>query len=251
MKWRRIIPTCITLGILWLGFESILKSMAGAYMAAAQLIVLAGILDGLDGEVARLFRGVTTFGAKLDSYVDAVTFGVAPAVMAYAAVWGEFGGWGLLFAFAILASGVIRFARYQVKEARVKQHTFRGLPIPVSAIWMSMLILFSESSILLEGKFFLDKPTVVLLMWVCTIAFLLLQVSNVRYAKPTKEMIAVGLIGAALLMAVMRNPVLGFCLATCIALLVFAFAVPFHLLRHLEEEDAEEEHPVKLRRWFR
>jgi len=249
MKWRRIIPGCLTLGILFFGFKSVLSTIAGDYVLAAQWIVLAAILDGLDGEVARMFRGVTTFGAKLDTYVDCITFGFVPAVMVYQAVWCEMGVWGTVFAAGMMFSGAIRFARYQYKESRIGQHSFRGLPIPVCAIWVSMIVLLTESPMLADGRFPIDKGSVAVVMWVLAIAFLLLQVSNVRYVKPTKELIGWGLAGTFALMAIMGKPVLVFCLSSCVAIAFYAVVMPFLTMRQVTvEEEEEEEAPVELRR---
>lgn len=249
MKWRRNIPTCITLGILLLGFHSILKSIAGEFVPAAQFIVLAAILDGLDGEVARLFRGITNFGARLDTYVDTISFGAAPAVLVYQAMWQDYGMWGTVVVSFIVIAAVIRFARYDYKQSRVGHHTFRGLPIPVSGVWMAMYVILTESNTLAEGKFFLDHGPLALVMWACTFAFLILQVSRVRYAKPTKEVIGFGLLATVVLMAVMGRPVLAFCIGTCVGLCFFAFAVPFYVHGNFpEEEEDSEEQPVEVRR---
>jgi len=247
MKWRRIIPGLLTLTILFLGFLSMLKCLEGNIVLAAQLIVLAAILDGLDGEVARLFRGVTTFGAKLDTYVDIVTFGVAPAVLVYSATWKDAGAWGVLVAFCVVASGVIRFARYSVSQSRVKQHTFGGLPIPVSAVWMSMLVLLTESTLLDDGRYLLDRGALILLMWLVAFAFLLLQVTNIRYAKPHKEWIGFALGVTVVAMFVTGKPALAFCICTCISMFFFALVMPF--LFHTREDESDEEEAIAIRRW--
>jgi len=248
MKWRRTVPTAITLSILLFGFHSVLRSIGGEFVAAAQLIVLAAILDGLDGEVARLFRGVTTFGAKLDTYVDIVTFGVAPAILVYQVMWIEHGFWGTALVAAILVSAVVRFARYPYKESSPRYHSFKGLPIPVSAVWMAMFVILTESPMLDDVAFPLQQTQLASLMWVCAIAFLLLQVSNVRYAKPTKEMIGLGLLVLFMLILVFGRPELTFCLASCAALLLFAFAGPLYVNEQLADEETEEEAPVEVHR---
>ena len=245
MKWRRIVPTCLTLTILHFGFQSILQSAMGHYVLAAQFIFLAGIIDGLDGEVARLFRGVTTFGAKLDTYVDVIAFGVAPAALAYHAVWHEMGSWGVAFSTAIVASGVIRFARYQVKESRVGHHTFRGLPIPVCGLWIALIILLTESG-MLPGWFPLDSASLAVAMWAFALVFLFLQISNVRYAKPTKEMVGGGLFASFALMVAVRQPLLGFCLNATAALLFYAVVLPIYVHGTMPVEE-EDEDPVEVR----
>jgi hypothetical protein len=112
-----------------------------------------------------------------------------------------------------------------------------------------MIVLLTESSLLADGRFPIDKASVAVTMWVLAIAFLILQVSNVRYVKPTKELIGWGLVGTFALMAVVRKPVLVFCLSSCIAIAFYAVVLPFLTMRQTPaEEEEEEEAPVELRR---
>lgn len=245
MKTRRIIPTLITLSMLLCGFHAMLQAIHGNFFQAAQLIVLAAILDGLDGEVARLFRGVTTFGAKLDTYVDTVSFGVAPAMVAYLAVWQDYGFLGMVVVSAILFSAVLRFSMYEMKQSRVKHSTFRGLPIPVSAVWIAMIILFGDTNILLKTGFTAQGPLLVF-MWVCAMVFVVLQVTRVRYMKPNKEMIGFSLAATVVLMIVTRQPVLTFCVATCVSMLAFGFLNPLYAHRFVEEEETDPEESILL-----
>lgn len=239
MKFRRFVPFCLTASILLLGFESILRAAAGQYLEAAHFILFAAILDGLDGEVARLFKGVTTFGAKLDTYVDTVCFGVAPGVLAYYSVFQEYGRLGWFVSGLFLLSGVVRFAMYQVKEARVKSHSFKGLPIPVNAVWVALVTIFAQTGFF--GRIEGGAEVLIQLMWACSLVFVVLQVTRIRYAKPHKEAIACGLLLVLALSVIFRNPGLGFCLSTAIGMLYFAFVSPVLAARHgLEEEEDEE-----------
>lgn len=147
MNTRCIYPTTITVGILALGVAAMALAASGSHVIAAQLILLAAILDGLDGEVARLTRGHSRLGANLDTYVDLVSFGVAPALLVYQSTWHVFGLQGWLIAFMIVLSGVIRFAHNHDHEEEQGRHTFRGLPIPISAGWMATIVLFNRSEV--------------------------------------------------------------------------------------------------------
>ena len=84
-NWRQIIPTLFTLAAMLCGFFSILFALEGElyYLLSAQFIMLAMILDGIDGKVARMLKGTTAFGAELDTYVDMMAFGLAPAILIY------------------------------------------------------------------------------------------------------------------------------------------------------------------------
>ncbi|MDP6847917.1 MAG: CDP-alcohol phosphatidyltransferase family protein, partial [Kiritimatiellia bacterium] len=92
MKWRQAVPTSVTIVAMLSGFLSILVTMEGIrtgepypyYRWAAQLIMLAMILDGIDGNVARALRGQSEFGGELDTYVDMTAFGIAPAILIFA-----------------------------------------------------------------------------------------------------------------------------------------------------------------------
>lgn len=125
------LPGAITLGNVLAGFSAILLASTEKTYLAAVLILAAGILDGLDGRVARLTGTTSSFGEQLDSLADAVSFCVAPAVLAFHLGVGGLGrfGWGVCFLFA--ACGVIRLARFN-SFART-HHDFIGLPTPAAA----------------------------------------------------------------------------------------------------------------------
>ena len=127
------------------GFYCIVACATGHYMVAAQLIMLSMILDGLDGNLARLLKGTSQFGAELDTYVDMTSFGVAPALLAYLVVLKDFGFLGMLLASSIVLSGVIRLSRFRVIDPYRGQRGYQGLPITVNAIWLNTGISISSS----------------------------------------------------------------------------------------------------------
>jgi CDP-diacylglycerol--serine O-phosphatidyltransferase len=142
-RFRRgasILPSLFTTGNLFLGFWAIVKTLDGQFAQAAPLIGGAVVLDILDGRIARLTNTQSEFGAQLDSLADAVSFGVAPAFLAYA--WGLHfvprAGWPAAFLF--LMCGVLRLARFNVQRHVVDARYFVGLPIPAAAAQLAAVV---------------------------------------------------------------------------------------------------------------
>jgi len=148
-RFRRgaaILPALFTTGNLFLGFWSIIQTLDGRYGDsahfgyAALLIGGAAILDMLDGRIARLTGTQSEFGAQLDSLADAVSFGVAPALLAY--VWAlsavPRAGWPAAFLF--LVCGVMRLARFNVQRQISDARFFVGLAIPAGAVQIAVIV---------------------------------------------------------------------------------------------------------------
>jgi CDP-diacylglycerol--serine O-phosphatidyltransferase len=115
------------------GFISIVSTFKGDYIPAALFIVLANLLDGVDGYAARLTKTTSQFGVEFDSLADVVSFGVAPAVLVYFWALIPWGTWGWLAASTYVVCGALRLARFNVQsKGAVKSH-FVGLPIPAAA----------------------------------------------------------------------------------------------------------------------
>lgn len=135
---RALIPNVITLMGLAAGLTSIRMSIDGRIELAIGLIVLAAVLDGIDGRVARLLKASSKFGAELDSLADFVNFGVAPALLIF--TWGlsDLKSMGWIAALAFSISAALRLARYNVShdddQAKWKQRYFEGIPAPAGAL---------------------------------------------------------------------------------------------------------------------
>ena len=126
-----ILPSALTVGNIFCGFYALISTMRGNYDHAAQAIGIAIVLDMLDGRVARLTNSTTSFGLQLDSLADVISFGVAPAILAF--FWGFQHintqlGWIAAFTFTIC--GAMRLARFNVQAGDLKN--FIGLPIPAA-----------------------------------------------------------------------------------------------------------------------
>ncbi|MEK7832051.1 MAG: CDP-diacylglycerol--serine O-phosphatidyltransferase, partial [Acidobacteriota bacterium] len=166
-----IIPSAFTIGNILCGFYAVINS-AKAYQLldepgqlaqathlfdyAARAIGIAFLLDGLDGRIARMTKATSDFGGELDSIADVLTFGIAPAVMAYTWGYGSTPGleriaWGVSFFFLIC--GALRLARFNVmaraprfsepgKSPKLDKKYFVGLPIPAAATMLAAVIHF-------------------------------------------------------------------------------------------------------------
>jgi CDP-diacylglycerol---serine O-phosphatidyltransferase len=143
---RVIVPNIITLIALCLGLTAIRLAFEGRYEPAVVAIVVAALLDGVDGRVARLLKGTSRFGAELDSLADFVNFGVTPALMLYSFLLKDLKavGWIAVLVFAIAM--VLRLARFNVMlddphRPEWKKNFFTGMPAPAGAL-TSMLPLY-------------------------------------------------------------------------------------------------------------
>jgi CDP-diacylglycerol--serine O-phosphatidyltransferase len=141
-----ILPSLFTTGNLFLGFWAIVKTLDGDYAQAAPLIGFAVILDMLDGRIARLTGTQSAFGAELDSLADTVSFGVAPALLAYGWALHSVPRAGWPAAFLFLVCGVLRLARFNVQKNVVDSRFFVGLPIPAAAAQLAAIVLFAPEA---------------------------------------------------------------------------------------------------------
>ncbi len=202
LTWRQLVPLSITLLAMLCGFFSILvtaESMgeplerAGEmHRWAALLIMLAMILDGLDGNVARKLKGCTEIGAELDTYVDMTAFGIAPAALIYGVMLTgsvpqdtERLFWRVAMTAVVVLSGVVRLARFKVKDPGRGQGGYTGLPITACAGWVAMLVFISQSKPF--ENYSLSTGPIAGIFLAGVLIFISLQVSNVRYPKPTKH----------------------------------------------------------------
>ena len=139
-----ILPSAFTLGNLFFGVFAIVAATRGEFGWAAWYIVFAGVLDMLDGRVARFTRTGSAFGSELDSLVDAVSFGVAPGLIMYQLYFAE-GVWSWTVCFVYIAAVVVRLARFNVEQAgRAKSH-FIGLPSPTAGLILATYYPFSRT----------------------------------------------------------------------------------------------------------
>lgn len=136
---KKYIPNLVTMLNLVFGMFSILSTLDGNYECAVWCIVLAMIADGMDGRVARYLNESSELGKELDSLCDLVSFGVAPAVLAYSFQLNEYGFIGYLVAAFFAACGAFRLARFNVNTDVVKGF-FMGVPIPAGGCVLAAFV---------------------------------------------------------------------------------------------------------------
>ena len=172
---RALVPNAITAAALCVGLTGIRFAIAGDFEKSVQAVILAGMLDGIDGRIARLLKAQSRFGAELDSLADSISFGVAPALILY--LWSLQHlprlGWFAALAFAICC--VLRLARFNARIDIVDQpHKsagfLTGVPAPVGA-GLAFLPMYLW---IVTGRPEFADPAVVGL-WLFAIAFLLIS----------------------------------------------------------------------------
>ena len=141
-----ILPNGATLASLFFGVFAIVAASRSEFDTAARCIVAAGICDALDGRIARATGTGSRFGSELDSLVDAISFGLAPALIMYFAVLNR-NGWDWIFAFLFVACAVIRLARFNVEQAGRAKKYFHGLPSPAAGMTLATYFWFSQTSL--------------------------------------------------------------------------------------------------------
>ena len=185
-----ILPTLFTIGTIFCGFYAVINTMKGEFDLAAMALGFAVVCDGLDGRIARLTNSCSEFGVQMDSLADVITFGLAPAVLAY--LWGAKAivatvppyakhvqqiGWIVCFAFVIC--GAMRLARFNIQTTRPQPPTpsskksFVGMPIPAGAGLIAAIVHFTPEPIT-------NWPIGAL--WNILVGFLaFLMISTIRY----------------------------------------------------------------------
>jgi CDP-diacylglycerol--serine O-phosphatidyltransferase len=170
-----LLPNLLTTGSLFAGFYAIVAAINGRYEPAVISIFVALVLDGMDGRIARITNTQSDFGAEYDSLSDMVSFGLAPALVAYEWVLVDLGKMGWLGAFVFTSTAALRLARFNTQASVVDRKYFQGLPSPAAAAVLAGLIWFVESYGLKENI------AIVPVLFVTTITMALLMVSNIRY----------------------------------------------------------------------
>jgi CDP-diacylglycerol--serine O-phosphatidyltransferase len=169
-----LLPNLFTTAGLFSGFYAVISSMNGHFELASIAIFIAMICDGLDGRVARLTNTQSDFGAEYDSLADMVSFGMAPAILAYNWALQDLGKVGWLAAFIYCACAALRLARFNTQVGVADKRYFQGLASPAAAALIA-------GSIWSGSKYELDPTDINYLAALITALTGLLMVSNFRY----------------------------------------------------------------------
>jgi CDP-diacylglycerol--serine O-phosphatidyltransferase len=148
-----VLPNLFTLAALFAAFYGIVMAINNRFDLATSAIFTSMVLDSLDGRVARMTHTQSAFGEQMDSLADMVSFGVAPALIAYEWALRSLGRWGWIAAFVYCACAALRLARFNVNAAVVDKRYFQGLPSPAAAalvagfIWLTSAMLVSHREV--------------------------------------------------------------------------------------------------------
>jgi len=171
---RVILPNMLTLIGVCIGLTSIRFALDGRYEFAIIAIIIAAVIDGLDGRIARLIKGTSKVGKELDSLTDMISFGVAPAFIMYFWKLNELGRFGWLVCLIYVICVALRLARFNVNtggEPSWRDNFFEGVPSPAGGILVLTPLIFSMSGIEL---FKLDYQIIVPIFFIVT-SFLLIS----------------------------------------------------------------------------
>jgi CDP-diacylglycerol--serine O-phosphatidyltransferase len=141
-----LLPNGFTLGNLLFGVFAIAAASRGDFEWAGWFVVFGGVMDTLDGRVARMTRTSSRFGVELDSLVDSVTFGVAPAFIMYFAVLNH-DNLGVFVCFIYIAGAVMRLARFNIEQGGRAKTQFHGLPSPAAGMTLATYWWFSQTTL--------------------------------------------------------------------------------------------------------
>ena len=141
-----LLPNAFTTAALFCGFFAIVNAMNHQFEVAAIAIFASLVLDGMDGRIARMTNTQSAFGEQYDSLADMVSFGVAPALVAYEWALKDLGKWGWLAAFTYCAGAALRLARFNINTGVVDKKFFQGLPSPAAAALLAGFIWLADDN---------------------------------------------------------------------------------------------------------
>lgn len=170
-----LLPNLFTTAALFFGFSAIISALHGQWERAAIMVFVAGIMDGLDGRVARMTNTQSAFGAQYDSLSDVIAFGLAPGIVVFAWALNGLGKLGYAIAFIYAACAALRLARFNVQLETSDKRFFTGLPSPAAAAAVAGMVWVAA-----EYGIEVDRAVAIFAAFV-TAAAAVLMVSNVSY----------------------------------------------------------------------
>jgi CDP-diacylglycerol---serine O-phosphatidyltransferase len=253
-----VVPNGLTLLNLFFGVSAIILAERENFNLAAWFIVLGAVADAFDGRIARATKTGSRFGEEMDSLVDAISFGLAPAFILYFAVLNR-DAWAWLLVFIFVACAVIRLARFNVEQAGRKKTHFHGLPSPSAGMTLATFYWFSQTPIY-QQTVIGDLPWQQMIPWIMGgVSFLM--ISSVPYpAVPTISFRSFrGIIGSVIIVGTILGLIilpkyfffpalLGYILYGVLAAFIAGLMerVPTGDVLMEEEEDDDEEMPAPV-----
>ena len=173
-KARMLLPNMLTLIGVCIGLSSIKFALDAKFELAIIAIIFAGLIDGLDGRIARLIKGTSKVGKELDSLTDVISFGVAPSFIMYFWSLNNLGKFGWLLCLIYVVCVALRLARFNVnsnEEPSWKDNFFEGVPSPAGGILVLMPLILSLS----EFDFFTINYNILVPVFFISVSFLLIS----------------------------------------------------------------------------
>ena len=211
-KTRYLLPNILTLGGVCLGISSIKFSIDGNYSLAVIFILLAAILDALDGRIARLIKGTSEFGKELDSLTDFVSFGIAPVFILYFWELNNYGklGWAITLIYSVCC--VLRLARFNLTKIDQtedwKNNFFEGVPSPAGGLLILMPLIYelTDLNIGFDVKSLTPYLTIVIaILLVSKIPTLALKKISISPKTTVFLLLGIGIIFIALLFYTLKT----------------------------------------------
>ena len=196
-----LLPSAFTIGNIFLGFFAVILALRGRFVWAAGCILIAGVVDNLDGRIARMTGTESDFGREFDSLADVVAFGVAPALVAHLwglLVWNRV-GWLVPLYFVVCCA--TRLARFNVQTVRADKRFFVGLPCPAAGGGIACILLAVPHA---EGRVWLLATMSVALGLLGTLmvsTFRYWSFKSVDFRRPHSYRVALPLAAMILLLA--------------------------------------------------
>ncbi len=170
-----LLPNLMTTAALFAGFYAVIAGIQGNFELGAIAILVAMVLDGLDGRIARMTNSCSAFGAEYDSLSDMISFGLAPALLMFQWILEDFGKLGWLIAFIYTVAAALRLARFNTQVGVADKRYFQGLPSPAAAGVLAALIWMVEANEL-------ENAMLPMVGLVLTLVVGLMMVSNIRFS---------------------------------------------------------------------
>ncbi len=240
LSFNRMIPNILTLLALCAGLTAIRFGLSGQWENAVLAVMVAAILDGLDGRIARILKGASKFGAELDSLADFVSFGVVPGLLLFLWTMDDVGRFGWILVLVYIVACVLRLARFNTfledpDRPAWASNFFTGVPAPMGAALVLLPMMLSFQF----GATFFRSPIVVSVFLVGVGALMVSRLPTFSFKKfkvpnhwvlPT--MLIVGLYGALLINAPWMT--------IAITLLAYSASIPFgyRAYRRMQERTA-------------
>ncbi len=238
-----ILPNLITTCGLFGGFYAIIASINGKFLHAAIAILIASLFDALDGRVARMTGTCSKFGEQYDSLCDLVSFGAAPALLAYMWVLQPYGRYGWMAAFLYVATTALRLARFNSQIGETPKNVFVGLPCPAAAATIATTVLFCRFVCTVQGEYI----NVIMLFTVYFLSYLMVSTHHYcsfkEMSKPNTFQFMVGTV--LFFVVIATEPQITLFLLFVGYILSGPLAGVYHLVRHKKKQsDGKGKHAV-------